>query len=118
MLTNTDCTLYRFDSTTGGYTRQLLHGVYWNETSGKTVQKSGLQDTGGVKVFVFCDVLPLTPTKDFLVKGLCDFVFTGTTQQEVSEEMKAFRSRHSFVTVMSVKDCLYGGSPHVEVACV
>lgn len=116
MLTNADCTLYRYNAETQGYDRCLIPDVYWHENRGGNVLKSGLQSIHGVTVFIYkgC-TLPTTPTKDMLVKGVCDFVFDNSSQKTVAESFGKFRSQISFVTVMSVDDCTFGSLKHWEV---
>ena len=51
-----------------------------------------------------------------LVKGNCDFVFDNTSQQTISESKRRFDAEHSFVTVMSIDNYMFGGLPHIEVS--
>ncbi len=116
MLTNADCTLYRYNAKTQGYDRCLIPDVYWHENRGGNVLKSGLQSIHGVTVFIYegC-ILPATPTKDMLVKGVCSFEFDNTSQKTVAESFEKFKKKCSFVTVMSVDDCTFGSLKHWEV---
>ena len=92
MLINADCTLYRYDKATGGYTRHFISEVYWRENKAGNVLKSGLQTADSTTVCLYSDdAIPSSPTKDMLVK-------------------------HSFVTVKSIDNYMFGGLPHIEVS--
>ena len=116
MMVNADCTLYRYNDKTEGYDRFFIPSVYWHENKGGNTLKSGLQTVHGTTVFIYDSAfLPETPTKDILVKGNCGFKFDNTSQKTVSESFSDFRKKYSFVTVMSVDDCNFGGLPHWEI---
>lgn len=116
MLTNADCTLYRYNTKTQGYDRYVIPSVYWHENRGGNVLKSGLQNIHGVTVFIYEDcILPANPTKDMLVKGVCNFEFDNSSQKTVAESFEKFKKKFSFVTVMSVDDCTFGSLKHWEV---
>ena len=116
MLTNADCTLYRYNAKTQGYDRCFISDVYWHENRGGNVLKSGLQSIHGVTVFIYegC-TLPATPTKDMLVKGECLFEFDNSSQKTISESFTKFKGEHTFVTVMSIDDCSFGNLQHWEI---
>ena len=117
MLKNADCTLYKYNKLSGGYTRHFISGVYWRENKAGNVLKSGLQTADSTTVYIFDDaVLPETPTKDMLVKGNCLFEFTNTSAATISASMKTFRETNAFVTVMSIDNMMYGGLPHIEIS--
>lgn len=114
MMTNADCTLYRFEN--GGFVRYVLTGVYWFENKTGKVLHSGLVSADNVIVYLYDDtVIPTSPAKDMLVKGVCTFEFDNTSPQSVSQSMKAFSAQYSPVTVMSVDKMMYGGLPHIEI---
>lgn len=116
MLKNADCTLYRFNKDTEGYERFFIPSVYWHENKGGNILKSGLQTVHSTTVFIYDgNILPETPTKDLLVKGDCSFQFDNTTQKSISESFANFKKQYSFVTVMNVDDCNFGGLPHYEI---
>ncbi len=115
MLTNADCTLYKAQKS-GGYTRHVVKNVYWQDSRGANVQKSGLNIADGITVFFYStDILPKTPTKDMLVKGVAEFEFNNESSQTVSESLKDFREQYSFCVVTAVNDYMYGGLPHIEI---
>lgn len=117
MLTNADCTLYRYDKATGGFTRHLIERVYWRENKAGNILKSGLQAVDSTTVYLYSDaVVPSAPAKDMLVKGSCDFVFNNTSPQTILQSMNDFRAAYSAVTVMSVDNYMFGGLPHIEVS--
>ena len=116
MMTNADCTLYKYRKD-GGFDRYFVGGVYWHENKAGNVLKSGLQTADSTTVYFYSDsFLPLSPTKDMLVKGDCPFVFDNSTEKTVSDSMKQFRSLYRFITVMSVDDYFFGGNAHFEVS--
>ena len=79
--------------------------------------KSGLQSIHGVTAFIYKGgALPTTPTKDMLVKGVCNFEFDNSSQKAVADSFEKFKKKHSFVTVMSVDDCTFGSLKHWEVS--
>lgn len=118
MLVNSDCTLYLFDKSTGGFTRHFISGVYWDSSKASNVLKSGLQSVDSTTVYLYSDtVKPLTASKDMLVKGYCEFEFDNTSANTISESMKHFREQYpDFVTVSSIDDAMFGGLPHIEIS--
>ena len=115
MLTNADCTLYKYEN--GGYIRYVIHDVYWRENKGGNVLKSGLTTADSTTVYLYSDeTVPQKVTKDMLVRGICDFEFSNTSQQTISQSMKDFRDAYSFVTVMSIDNMMFGGLPHIEIS--
>ncbi len=122
MMINADCTLYKYDKDTQGYTRHEIRGVYWRSSQQANILKSGLSSCDGTTVYIYKssingDNVPETPQKDMLVKGIAEFEFDNTSQQTVSSSMKLFREQYpQFVTVGSIDNMLYGGLPHIEVS--
>lgn len=116
MLTNADCTLYRYNATSGGYDRFYFSECYWSENEGAAVRKLGMQHQTSVTVFLYDDTNPpQNPTKDMMVKGNCPFTFTNTTPATVSASLKAFIAAYKVRTVMAVDNRMFGGLPHIEV---
>ena len=111
MLKNADCTLYEKDS----FAKHIITGIYWNDSRGASTQKNGVQITDSVLVYIYdSDYVP--KDGDIIVKGSADFAFTTTSQQTISESMKLFRAAYpQFAVVKNVRDCRYGGLPHIEV---
>jgi hypothetical protein len=115
MMVNADCTLYRYEN--GSFVRYVLPKVYWRENKAGNVLRSGLATADKVTVYLYDDtVLPTTPTKDLLVKGVCSFDFDNTSAQTISQSMKTFTAQYSPVTVMSVDNMMFGGLPHIEIS--
>lgn len=116
-MTNADCTLYRYNKLTDGYDRFFIPSVYWHETKGDSIGKSGSDNQDSTTVYIFSRcILPETPAKDMLVKGNCSFYFDNTSQKSVSESFQKFRNQHRFVTVMKIADCFFGSLPHCEIS--
>ena len=118
MLINSDCTLYLFDKVTNGFTRHFIPDVYWDNSKSANILKSGLQNIDSVTVYLYSDkIKPLTPQKDILVKGNCDFEFGNTSAKAISDSMKKFREQcPDFVTVNSIDEAMFGGLPHIEIS--
>ena len=117
MYVNADCTLYKYDKTTGGYIRFFIEGVYWQENKSANVLKNGLVPANSTMVFFYCkSPVPENPTKDILVKGCCEFEFNKSSQQTISYCMKKFRETMEYVTVSSIDNYWYGGLPHYEIS--
>ena len=118
MLINADCTLYLFDKSTGGFKRNFISDVYWDNSKSANILKSGLRNIDSVTVYLYSDAIkPLNLQKDMLVKGLCDFEFDNTSAKTISESMKIFREKYpDFVTVNAVDEAMFGGLPHIEIS--
>lgn len=119
MLTNSDCTVYRYDSDTKGFDRLYIPAVMWQESKAANVTKSGLQTADGVTVFIeerYTQNAPQTAAKDMLVKGNCPFEFCNKNAQSISDSMKEFQSKHRFVTVSAIDKYLYGRLAHFEIS--
>lgn len=117
MMINADCTLYAYDKATGGFIRHAVYDVYWHESKAGNVLKSGLQTADSTTVYLFSDVvLPENPGKDMLVKGICNFEFDNSSPAVISASMKEFSKLHSYITVISIDKCMYGGLPHIEIS--
>lgn len=121
-------TLYNY--TKAGYNRTVLHGVLWEDTKAKNVNKTGSTAVDSVRVFIPLDVdsggmaykLPTdyqaaptgawtmrTKVKDFMVKGECPFVpVPGGSITELT-------SNYDALTITSVTTCDFGSLQHWEV---
>lgn len=111
MLKNADCTLYEKDS----FAKHIVTNVYWNDSRGASTLKNGVQIADSVIVYIY-DSTYVPKDGDIIVKGSADFAFTTTSQQTISESMKLFRAAYpQFAVVKNVRDCRYGGLPHIEV---
>lgn len=118
MLKNADCTIFENSGTATNVNitgRHCIEGVYWNDSRGATVGKNGIRIDDSVLVYIYDDSY-LPKKGDFIVKGVVDFEFDGSSQKSVSESMKQFREQFpDFAVVKSVSDCRYGRLPHIEV---
>lgn len=111
MLINANCTVYEKDT----YIRHYIPNVYWYDSRGRTVSKSGIQISDQVIVYIYdSDYIP--KAGDIIVKDECSFQFDTTSQQTVSQSMKLFRELHpGFAVVKNVPDARYGGLSHIEI---
>lgn len=119
MQTNTDCTVYRYNSDTQGFDRIYIPAVMWQESKAANILKSGLQSADSTIIYMdkaYAEKAPKTPAKDMLVKGNCLFCFDNTSPQKISESMRAFTKAHSFVTASSIDEKLYGNLQHIKVS--
>lgn len=119
MLTNSDCTVYRYNTFTQGFDRLYIPHVAWLECRAANVLKSGMQNADSVMIHIaakYAASAPQTAAKDMLVKGNCPFEFDNSSVQSISDSMKSFRAQYRFVTAASIDDYLYGGLPHIEVS--
>ncbi len=122
MMTNADCTLFKYDKNTTGFTRHKIKSIYWQTSQQANIMKSGLTSCDSTTVFIYKSSIkgnniPETPKKDMLVKGIVEFEFDNTSSRTISDSMKAFREMFPrFVTVNSIDNMLYGGLPHIEVS--
>lgn len=118
MITNTDCTLYNFNSFTQGFDRYYISAVMWQENRAAKVTKQGLQSSDGVNIYIPSENmhgLLVTVTKDILVQGNCDFEFDNSTQQTISESLKQFKKDYpQSVTVHTVDNKQYGNLPELS----
>lgn len=111
MLVNADCTIYEANT----YIRHELRDVYWNDSRGRTVTKSGIQIADSVVVYVYdSDYVP--QAGDIIVRGITDFAFDTRDERSISASMKEFRTAYpGFAVVKNVNDARYGGLPHIEI---
>lgn len=121
-------TLYNY--TKAGYNRTVLHGVLWEDTKAKNVNKAGSTAVDSVRVFIPFDVdssgavykspgeyqaSPVgtwtmqTKAKDFMVKGECPFApVPGGSISELTQQYDVLT-----ITSVAAFDC--GGLQHWEV---
>lgn len=122
MMVNADCTLFKYDKNTTGFTRHEIKNVYWQTSQQANIIKSGLTSCDSTTIFIYessidGNNIPETPKKDMIVKGLVEFDFDNTSSQTISNSMKLFREQFpQFVTVSTIDDMLFGGLPHIEVS--
>ena len=111
MLHNANLTIYEKDT----FTRHYITDVYWNDSRGRTVTKSGIQIADQVIVYLYSfGYMP--KAGDIIVKGNCDFSFVTTTEQTKSASMQSFRAANpDFAVIKTVLDAQYGGLPHIEI---
>lgn len=118
MYTNASGTLYSYQN--GTYTRTCYPDIFWDECKQSNIIKSGNVNSDSVSVYLpNVSGLSFTPSKDLIVKGLCEFEIDSTTQQKLSESLKYLKDNYGFltVTVADFKD--YGSEDmwHYELSC-
>jgi len=120
MLMNECCTIYlknkhgSFD----GFDRYFIPKCHWQESEASNVLKSGLQNADGITVYVLKkDISAELETalrarkkaaQDIIIKGECNFTFDNSTQQKVSESLRALNADNDTHTIMSIDRLLYG----------
>lgn len=121
MITNTSCTVYRYNSDTQGYDRLYIPCVMWQDSKAANVIKSGLTTVDSTSVYIpmqYADSAPKTAAKDMLVKGDCSFEWDNSTFQTISQSRKQFDKACSHVTVSSidVKDYSLSNLNHIKIS--
>lgn len=117
MLCNTSCTVFENSGTVTNINitaRHYFPTVYWNDKRSQTLTKNGVQTDDGIGVYLY--VFGYVPKAgDIIVKGNIRLEPTGT-QQNTSEIMQALRTSYpGFAYIKAVKDCRFGGLPHIEI---
>ncbi len=121
MFTNADITLYSYVN--GGYTRSVIHEVFWQEVKQSNVLKSGLTSADSVKIFIPLESilggLSLTTSKDLVIEGIVTTEIDNTTQQSISASLTALKATHSMYTVSVADNKLYGSlnMQHYQISC-
>lgn len=132
MLTESSCTLYKFNGI--GFDRYYIKECHWQECKASNVLKSGNQNADSIVVYIPANSLVLTPdktallsrklfsrfdkslqspSKDIIIKGECDFIFDNSTERMASENLKKLHEKYDIHTVMSIDSLLYG-SPNLQ----
>lgn len=137
MFTDTMLTLYRFNGK--GFDRLIIPHCHWQECKAANVLKSGMQNAGGIVIyiplktlvltpdkllfpskhlFLNADISPINPSQDIIVKGECNFIFDNSSDSSVSESLKTLRDKYEIHTVMSIDRLLYGPADlqHIKVS--
>lgn len=125
MYTNADVTLYLHskEGKTEKYIRVPIEGVYWEDVRQSTYLKTGQRDAVSVLLVIPLESLDgpvkLTQGKDLAVKGIIEDEIDCSSQEAMSKSMAALKASHSFVTVTTVDERLYGSESvqHYELAC-
>ncbi len=118
MLTNTDCTVYKYNETVLSFDRLYIPKVMWQDNKEAEIVKSGLQVSYGTLIYIpfeYSDLIPATPAKDLICKGNCPFEFSKDGEKTVSESMKDFRNNYNFLTVMGIDIKDYGSLMHFKI---
>lgn len=121
-------TIYNY--TKAGYNRTVLHGVLWEDTKAKNVNKTGSTAVDSVRVFIPFGIdsggmtykppaeYQTAPTgawtmqtkqKDFIVKGECPF------SPVPSGSIAELTTNYDSLTITSVTTCDFGSLQHWEV---
>lgn len=132
MLTESNCTLYKFNGI--GFDRYYIKECHWQECKASNVLKSGTQNADSIKIYIPADSFVLTPdentvpsriifssldktlqnaSKDIIIRGECNFTFDNSTDRLASESLKKLREKYEIHTVMSIDSLLYG-SPNLQ----
>lgn len=111
MLTNANATVFEKDT----YVKHELHKVYWNDSRSSVTTKNGVQINDSVIVYIYeNDYIP--KADDIIIEGLTSFEFDTSSQKTISDDMKRFRGNFpQFAVIKNVKNCQYGGLPHIEI---
>lgn len=111
MYTNADMTLYCGDPKTG-YTRSVIHGVFWQEVKQSNIEKTGLTSADSIKVFIPSssapDGLELTTSKDMVIKGVIKTDINNKSAQTISASVTALKAEHDVYTITVADGKLYG----------
>jgi len=112
MFSNASCTLYSpVDSR--AYSRTVINGVWWEETSAINIQKFGISNAN--KATVNVPITAIAPkANDYLVKGEIDFIVDGTAGHTITDLLKS----HNALKVISADTYDYGSVDlqHYEVS--
>ena len=125
MYTNADITLYLYSKagTEVKYTRLPVQDVFWDDVRQSTFLKTGQTDAVSVLIVVPLSSLekPLTFTegRDLVIRGIVDDEIECLSDKALSESLAALKATHSYVTVVSADDKLYGSEEvqHYELSC-
>lgn len=125
MYTNTDVTLYLYsrEGRTEKYTRMPIEGVYWEDVRQSTFLKTGQRDGTSVLLVIPMDSLDgpikLTQGKDLAVRSIIENEIDCSSQEAMAKSLATLKASHSFVTVTTVDERLYGSesAQHYELAC-
>lgn len=118
MYTNADITLYSFSN--NGYQRTVIENVFYQENEQANILKSGLANVSSVQIFIpYKTDMNFTKGKDLIVKGACNAEIDNTSQQTISQSIKALRESHKVLTLMTVDEKKYGSKDmwHYELGC-
>lgn len=119
MYTNTDMTLYHQGDT--GYSRHLIKGVFWDDTFSENTSKTGQTAAAVAKVYV-----PLAAAGqlniragDIAIKGDCSVEFDNTSEETVSQTLKALKKSYEVYMISECAPKLYGSQAmqHYELVC-
>lgn len=113
---NESCTVFLKNG--NGFDRFFVPNCHWQESEASNVLKSGLQNADGITVYVLKkDISAELETalrarkkaaQDIIIKGECNFTFDNSTQQKVSESLRALNADNDTHTIMSIDRLLYG----------
>lgn len=125
MYINADCTLYLYsrDGKNESYERFPVEGVYWEDVRQSTFLKTGQRDACVALVVIPMESLhePIrfTQGKDLIVKGNCADQIDSSSQKALAESLAALKQAHSYLTVVTVDERLYGSesAQHYELSC-
>lgn len=125
MFTNADATLYLYRKTEDGvkYERREIWGVFWDDVRQSTFLQTGQKDAVSVLLVIplssLEEPLGITPGRDLAVRGIVYDEIDCTDEKTQSESLAALKAAHSYVTVISADEKLYGSKEvqHYELTC-
>lgn len=122
MYTNADITLYSC-SKDGKYTRNVIKGVFWQESKQSNIEKTGMVSADSVKVFIPHENTPeglkFTTGKDLVVKGEISTEIDNASQQTISTSLATLKAANDVYTVTVADGKLYGSKnmQHYQIMC-
>ena len=108
MHSNADCTIYLKNGST--YKRIVVSNVWWEETKGANISKTGSATVDSIKVFIpldTCDLCGSITGQDYIVKGILSFC------PSADRSIRELLEKYNVYTITSVTRCNYG-SPHMR----
>lgn len=125
MFTNADCTLYLYsrEGKTEKYEQVPIECVYWEDVKQASFLKTGQHGSCSALVVIPLESLNekmhFTDGKDLIVKGIVTDQIDCSSQESISRSLTVLKSKHHFLTVMTVDERLYGSesAQHYELSC-
>ena len=106
MITESDCTIF-IEQENGGFERQVVRGVHWEDTRGLNHTRTGQRDTDAVEVWIPLTkvVLPVLSEPDakrnYILRGVVEVDLTEATEKD-------FLKIHDALTITSIAKNNYG----------
>ena len=117
MLTNTDCTVYRYQES--GYERLYIPDCFWQDSHNVKITTGAFIQVDETLIYIpesHSKLAPRTPQKDLIVRGNCPYVFDNASDATISASLKALNYRYDVVIVTSIAYKQYGAAlRHIKV---